>query len=127
MHRTELADGPPHVWAHAASLTLQWAPDGELLLQVPKPERKAKAAEILRDVKPSRGDLYLPVNAHARVLDVIATSATPMQSAAKVPPAHTCGGCGSRLPWILFAQTQPLTACCCCHDFLSYETPPRTA
>ena len=60
-----------------------------LWLQVPKPERKAAAAEILRDVKPSRNDLYLPVNAHARVLDVIASSATPMQSAAKVPSQTT--------------------------------------
>lgn len=53
-------------------------------MQVPKAERKAAAAEILRDVKPSRDDLYLPVNAAARVLDIIPSSATPMQSAAKV-------------------------------------------
>lgn len=61
--------------------------------QVPKPERKARAAEILRDVKPGREDLYLPVNAQARILDVIPDSATPMQSAAKVEmrPLPTSG------------------------------------
>jgi len=51
---------------------------------VPKPERRAAAQQLLRDVKPSRQDLYLPVNARARVMDVIPASATPMQSAAKV-------------------------------------------
>jgi hypothetical protein len=80
-----VTDGPrARVGFYRLKSTVCFANDG-LWLQVPKPERKAAAAEILRDVKPSRADLYLPVNAHARVLDVIATSATPMQSAAKVP------------------------------------------
>eukprot|EP00208_Stichococcus_sp_RCC1054_P001997 CAMPEP_0206143372 /NCGR_PEP_ID=MMETSP1473-20131121/20292_1 /ASSEMBLY_ACC=CAM_ASM_001109 /TAXON_ID=1461547 /ORGANISM="Stichococcus sp, Strain RCC1054" /LENGTH=1452 /DNA_ID=CAMNT_0053538737 /DNA_START=218 /DNA_END=4576 /DNA_ORIENTATION=- len=55
------------------------------LYEVDKLERKAKAAEILQDVRPLRDDLYLPVDPHARVLSVIPSSATPMQSAAKVP------------------------------------------
>lgn len=53
-----------------------------------KLERKAKAAEILQDVRPLRDDLYLPVDPHARVLSVIPSSATPMQSAAKVRSAR---------------------------------------
>ena len=53
-------------------------------MQVPKHKRKAKAAEILRNVALPREDLYLPVNLGARVLAVLPESATPMQSAAKV-------------------------------------------
>ena len=86
VHRKQgVTDGPslPTCGSHRLEA---WCGDSKcgLWLQVPKPERKAAAAEILQDVKPSRTDLYLPVNAHARVLDVIASSATPMQSAAKV-------------------------------------------
>lgn len=55
------------------------------LYEVEKLLRRGKAAELLRDVAPSRPDLYLPTDPAARVLSIIPSSATPMQSAAKVP------------------------------------------
>ncbi|BDA51126.1 phosphatidylinositol 4-kinase alpha [Coccomyxa sp. Obi] len=55
------------------------------LYPVPKDERKAGAVNLARQLKLPRDDLYLPTNPHYRVRGVIPESATPMQSAAKVP------------------------------------------
>lgn len=93
--------------------------------QVPKPERKAKAAEFLHDVKPSRDDLYLPVNANARVLDVIAESATPMQSAAKVLAMdHTCGEASRISATVPARQRACACAGCDCRECHAPCSPP---
>ncbi|KAK9812698.1 hypothetical protein WJX72_002251 [[Myrmecia] bisecta] len=55
------------------------------LFPVPKDERKAAAMKIVKRLKLPRADLYLPTNPDSRVLSIISESATPMQSAAKVP------------------------------------------
>ncbi|EIE19821.1 phosphatidylinositol 3 and 4-kinase family protein, partial [Coccomyxa subellipsoidea C-169] len=55
------------------------------LYPVRKDERKAGAVRLARELKLQRDDLYLPTSPHYRVKGVIPESATPMQSAAKVP------------------------------------------
>lgn len=44
-----------------------------------------RAASLRLQIALSRRDLYLPTNPRSRVLAAIPESATPMQSAAKVP------------------------------------------
>ncbi|KAK9840723.1 hypothetical protein WJX81_000166 [Elliptochloris bilobata] len=55
------------------------------LYPVPKDHRRVAAAELVRKIPLLRDDLYLPTNPRSRVLAAIPESATPMQSAAKVP------------------------------------------
>ena len=55
------------------------------LYPVPKDERKNEAVRLVRGIDVPRPDLYLPTDPGARVLRAVPETATPMQSAAKVP------------------------------------------
>ncbi len=56
------------------------------LYAVPKEERKNEAVRFVREVgAPPRPDLYLPTEPRSRLIRAVAESASPMQSAAKVP------------------------------------------
>ena len=56
------------------------------LYPVPKEERKNEAVRFVREVgAPPRTDLYLPTEPRARLVRAVPESASPMQSAAKVP------------------------------------------
>ena len=56
------------------------------LYPVPKEERKNEAVRFVREVgAPPRGDLYLPTEPRSRLVRAVPESASPMQSAAKVP------------------------------------------
>lgn len=56
------------------------------LYPVPKEERKNVAVRFVREVgPPPRSDLYLPTEPRSRLIRAVPESASPMQSAAKVP------------------------------------------
>eukprot|EP00884_Botryococcus_braunii_P016006 jgi/Botrbrau1/3089/Bobra.0070s0075.1 len=55
------------------------------LYPVPRDERKAAAVRLASQLEVEREDLYLPTNPQSRLVAVVGDSATPMQSAAKVP------------------------------------------
>ena len=56
------------------------------LYPVPKEERKNEAVRFVREVgAPPRKDLYLPTEPRSRLIRAVPESASPMQSAAKVP------------------------------------------
>lgn len=56
------------------------------LYPVAKEERKNAAVQFVKEVgPPPRGDLYLPSEPRSRLIRAIPESASPMQSAAKVP------------------------------------------
>lgn len=55
------------------------------LKPVPKVKRRDKIAEEARKIHVPRSDLYLPIDAHKRLVAVLPDSGAPMQSAAKTP------------------------------------------
>jgi len=56
------------------------------LYPVPKEERKNEAVRFVREIgAPPRRDLYLPTEPRSRLIRAVPESASPMQSAAKVP------------------------------------------